>query len=82
MKEKDTLATLSQQQSNPFLAKPEDFEIVREDDEVFHGQRSDALQRESDKECNRKFSGTQGRPTEASDAGKPKTRGIDGPEGV
>lgn len=51
---KNELATLSRQQQNPYTAVPEDFEIIRDDDEVFHGQRSDKLQKQSDAECNRK----------------------------
>jgi len=30
-------------QQNPGLAQPVDFEIVSDDEDIFHGQRSDAL---------------------------------------
>ncbi len=69
-KEKDQLATLSRAQENPGLAQPLDFEIVRDDDEIFHGQTSGALIKQSEK-CRGKsaFVGKQPRPVEASDAG-------------
>jgi ABC-type Fe3+/spermidine/putrescine transport system ATPase subunit len=52
--EKDSLATLSNNQANAFLAMPEDFEITRDDDEIFHGQSSDKLLKGADAECERK----------------------------
>jgi len=70
--DKNELATLSPQQSNPYTAMPEDFEIVRDDDKVFHGQRSDKLQKQSDAVCKRRPS-KRSVATEASDAGKPRT---------
>jgi hypothetical protein len=55
--EKNKLIDLTSQQSNPYTAKPEDFGVVQDDDRIFHGQRSDAIKKQSDRECNRKFSG-------------------------
>lgn len=72
MKQKNELATLSREQSNPYLALPEDFEILRDSDSVFHAQRSDAIQKQSDAECNRKPN-KRSVATESSDAGRPKT---------
>jgi hypothetical protein len=70
--DKNSLCDLSREQSNPFLCDPNSWEIVRDDDEIFHGQRSDKLQKESDAECKRKPA-KRSLPTEASDAGKPHT---------
>ncbi len=69
MKRKDGPIELTPQQSNPYTAQPTDFEIVRDDDEIFHGQRSDALIKQSTN-CRGKsaFVGKQPRPVEASDA--------------
>lgn len=47
--QKDELATLSRNQQNPGLAQPLDFEIVSDDADIFHGQRSDALIKQSEK---------------------------------
>ena len=68
--EKDRLIDLSENQTNPYKAQGVDFEIVRDDDEIFHGQTSDALIKQSEK-CRGKsaFVGKQPRPVEASDAG-------------
>jgi len=73
-KERNELVHQTKQQANPFTAQPTDFEIVRDDDEVFHGQRSDALIKQSEK-CRGKsaFVGKQPRPVEASDAEPSKT---------
>ena len=71
--QKNELAALSPQQSNPYTAMPEDFEIIRDDDEVFHGQRSDKLQKQADAECERKPT-KRSVATEASDARKPHTK--------
>jgi hypothetical protein len=72
MEQKDELATLSPQRTNPYAAKPEDFEIIRDDDKVFHGQRSDSLQKECDKAMYRNFAVTH-RSKEVDDANKPHT---------
>jgi hypothetical protein len=71
---KNELVTLSRNQANPGLAQPLDFEIVSDDDEVFHGQRSDALIKQSEKCLGKSaFVGKQPRPVEASDAEPSKT---------
>ena len=69
MKREDGPIKLSPQQSNPYTAQPTDFEIVRDGDEPFHSQSSDALIRQSEK-CRGKsaFVGKQPRPVEADDA--------------
>jgi hypothetical protein len=70
MKRKEGPIKLTPQQSNPYTAQPTDFDIVRDDDEIFHGQASDALIKQS-KNCRGKsaFVGKQPRPVDASDAG-------------
>lgn len=73
-KEKDTLVPMSKNQLSPGLAQPLDFEIVGDDDEIFHGQRSDALIKQSEKCLGKSaFVGKQPRPVEASDAEPSKT---------
>ena len=62
--QKDSLATLSKAQANPYLAAAEDFEIVRDDDEIYHGQSSDKLLKQADAECER-------RPSRRSTATEP-----------
>ena len=62
--QKDTLATLTPQQSNPYTAQPTDFEILKDTEPVFHGQ-CDATKQAG------KASRRQDRPTEASDAKNP-----------
>ncbi len=75
-KQKNELATLSPQQSDPGRAKPEDFAIIRDDDEAFHGQRSYEIQRASDAECSRKkFAGTPETPN-VNDAGPAHSDGF------
>jgi hypothetical protein len=70
--EKNKLATLSRCQSNPYTAAPEDFQVIRDDDEIFHGQQNDKLQKQADAECNRRP--TKRRPaTEPSDAAPSKS---------
>ena len=82
MKEKDTLVSQTDSQRDIALARPEDFSIVRDDDEAFHGQRSNAIQKASDAECSRKpFGGTPER-NNVDRASKPHTPGIDGAEGA
>jgi hypothetical protein len=71
--QKNKLSMLSPQQSNPYTATPEDFEIIQDDDEIFHGQRSDKLQKQSDAECRRRPS-KRSVATEASDARKSHTK--------
>ena len=74
---KNELATLSPQQSNPYTAMPEDFEIIRDGDKVFHGQRSDKLQKQSETESKRKpAKHTPAPATEPGDASAPRTPGI------
>ena len=51
--QKDSLATLSKNQANSYLAQPEDFEIIRDDDKIYHGQSSDKLLKLADAECER-----------------------------
>lgn len=76
MKEKDALATLSRNQSDPGEAKPEDFAILTDSDANFTGQNSDKIQRESDIECGRgKFGGTPDRPN-VNRADKPHGDGM------
>jgi hypothetical protein len=70
--EKNQLATLSPSQSNPYTAMPEDFEIVRDDDEIFTGQRSDKLQKLSEAQCKRSPS-KRSPATETSDAAPSQT---------
>jgi len=70
-----SLCEMSAEQKNPYLAAPEDFEIIRDDDEVFHGQRSDRLQKHADRESNRK-PGKRSPATEPGDASAPRTTGI------
>jgi hypothetical protein len=70
--EKNQLVEQSPVQANPYLCDPNDWEIVRDDDEVFHAQRSDELQKEADAECNRN-PGKRSVATEPGDANKPRT---------
>lgn len=76
-KQKDKLATLSPQQSNPYTAMPEDFEVGCADGDVpGHGQcgknkkEHDELLAPSVKAGR---TGTAPRATETSDARKPHT---------
>ena len=72
--EKNQLVELNENQTNPYKAQGVDFEIVRDDDEPFHGQRSDALIAQSEKSKGKSaFVGKQPRPVEVSDAGPSKT---------
>ena len=80
--EKDQLVSQTKQQANPYTAMPEDFEIVRDDDEVFHGQRSDELQKQADKRGKSPLGSKRTPATETSDAGAPRTPGINKAEGV
>ena len=72
MSQKDSLATLSKNQANSYLAMPEDFEITRDDDEIYHGQSSDKLLKQADAECERRPS-KRSVATEPGNAGKPHT---------
>jgi hypothetical protein len=74
-KQKNELAVLSPQQSNPYAAQPSDFEITQDSGSVYHGQRNAALLKESQKLYGEK-SGKQDRPTETSDAEAPDTDGF------
>jgi hypothetical protein len=90
--QKNELATLSSQQSNPYTAKPEDFEVGRADEFAGgyvpgHGQcgsdekEYDRLLKQTDKHGKSKFGAPRLPATEASDAAKPSTDGIDQAEG-
>ena len=76
MKEKDTLVPQTDEQRDTYRALPEQFEIVRDGDAVFHGQRSDEIQKASDSDCGRKFTGTAPRATSVDDAGAPHGDGM------
>jgi hypothetical protein len=52
--QKDSLVTLSKAQANPYLCDPNLWEIIRDDDEAFHGQMSDKLLKQADAECGRR----------------------------
>jgi hypothetical protein len=52
MKNENKLIELSNSQSDPYLCDPIEIEVLR-DDEPFHGQCSDKLQRQADAECQR-----------------------------
>ena len=65
--QKNELAVLEKNQANCYLALPGDFEITRDDDEIFHGQRSDMLQKRADAACSRQPS-KRSPATETSDA--------------
>jgi hypothetical protein len=78
--QKNKLATLSKQQSNPFTAQASDFQITQEPGPVFHGQRDAELLKQSQKLYGEKR-GKQDRPTEASDAGAPNGDGMGSGEG-
>ncbi len=80
--EKDQLVSQTKQQSNPYTARPEDFEIMRDDDEIFHGQRSDELLKQTDTHGKSKFGAPRLPATETSDAGAPRTPGMNKAEGV
>ena len=76
MSDRDKLFDQTDAQRDPGRAKPEEFEIVREGDGEFGGQRSDEVLEASDRECNRKkFQGTPMRNSVDS-AGKPHTDGF------
>jgi hypothetical protein len=76
MKEKDTLVSQTDNQRNPGAAKPEDFQIVRDGDGEFGGQRSDEILKASDRECGRKaFAGTPDR-NNVDKAGPPHSDGF------
>lgn len=77
--QKNSLATLSREQSDTYLCDPNSWEIIRDDDRVFHGQRSDKLQKQADRESNRKPA-KRSPATEPDDAAKPRTPGIDSEE--
>jgi hypothetical protein len=72
MIEKNELCEMSPEQQNPYLCDPNSFEIIRDNDEVFHGQRSDKLQKLSNAECERHAT-KRSRATETSDAAPSKT---------
>jgi hypothetical protein len=75
--QKNELATLSPQQSNPYIAQASDFEITKDGSgPIFHGQRDAELLKQTQKLYGEK-TGKQDRPTEASDAGKPHMPGSD-----
>jgi len=82
MKEKDTRVPQTDNQRDPYRALPEDFKITRNvgdgEDEIFHGQASDAIHKESDRYCYRRFTGTATRATSADDAGPSHTSRADG----
>jgi hypothetical protein len=79
-KERNQLVHQTEQQANPFLARPEDFTVVEDDAQPFHSQCGDSkreyarLLAESEK-LNTKspFTGTQGRPVEPGNASPSKT---------
>jgi hypothetical protein len=79
--QKNKLATLSPQQSNPYTAKPEDFEVSHPDEFLDRYTEGGGQCGETKAEYERliaqgnakRNSGTQGRPTEPGDAGKPHT---------
>jgi hypothetical protein len=75
--QKNELATLSKSQQDCYLARPEEFEITRDDEEIFHGQSSDKLVKQTDAHGKSKFGAPRLPATEASDAGKPNTDGMD-----
>lgn len=73
MKNQDELVTQTDAQRDPGRCKAEDWTVIRDDDEAFHGQSSDEIQRASDAECGRKkFAGTPDLNS-VDDAGKPRT---------
>ena len=87
--QKNELATLSPQQSNPYTAMPEDFEVTRADEFADsyvpgHGQcgRDEKEYGELLKQANAPtvnkspFGEKPSRATEVSDAEKPKTNGM------
>lgn len=88
--QKNELATLSPQQSNPYTARPEDFSVSGPDEFLSRYTEGGGQCGESKSEYEKllaqgnakRNTGTQGRPTEVSNAGKPKTPGIDGAEGA
>jgi hypothetical protein len=72
--QKNGLATLSRQQENPGLAQPSEFEITRDDDEIFTGRCSDELLKQSERTAKYRISAQpQDRATEPSDAGPSKS---------
>jgi len=73
--QKNELATLSPNQSNPYMAQASEFEIAKDGPGIFHGQRDAELLKQSQKLHGEKNS-KQDRPTEASDAGPAKTDGM------
>lgn len=71
-----SLCEMSAEQKNPYLARPEDFEVTRDDDEIFHGQSSDKLVKQTDRHGKSKFGAPRLPATETSDADKPSTDGM------
>jgi hypothetical protein len=70
--QKNELATLSPQQSNPYTAQAADFEITQDAGPIFHGQRDAKLLKQPKKMYSEK-SGQQDRPTETNNAKAPRT---------
>jgi hypothetical protein len=71
------------EQMNPFLAQAIDFIIGEDSDTPGHGQcranrreYAKLLRNAANAKGKSNFVGEQGRPTEASDASKPRTEGI------
>ncbi len=74
--DKDKLCVQTDSQRDPFRAMPEDFQIVRDDDEVFHGQDNAKLRKQDD-HGKSKVTGTgQPRATRPDDAGPTHTDGF------
>jgi len=74
--EKDQLVSQSKQQANPYLCDPNSWEIIRDDDKVFHGQRSDELQKQADKRSKSPLGSKRTPATEPSDAGPAHSDGF------
>jgi hypothetical protein len=70
--QKDSLATLSTNQADPYLCDPNSWEIIRDDDEIYHGQSSDKLLKQADAECGRRTS-KRSTATEPGNASPSKT---------
>jgi len=78
--EKNQVVELSRAQSDPYLARAEDFQVV-EGGQPFHAQRGDnkreyaQLLAESERLNSKSpFTGTPARATSVNDAGKPRTK--------
>jgi hypothetical protein len=70
--QKNSLATLSREQSNPYLCDPNSWEIVRDGNKVFTGQSSEQLRKQADAECNRRPA-KRSTATEVNDAAPSET---------